>query len=199
MRKSLKNWATLSQETIFSAPPYVEVVKQKVDISGGGDSDGADGEGAKIIDDFYQVHLRPFAAIVPVLENGEVMTIAQYKHGLGRVSLTFPAGFVDPGEPPEQACHRELREETGLEVGRLVHLGEFVDNGNQRGCVGNFYLGVSCRQVSEPDAGDLEDMMLNPMSPEAIDLALINGDIGLTHHAAVWALARMRWLQEVES
>ena len=174
------SWKTLEQKTIFSAAPYVEVSQSKIDIGGG-----------RVIDDFYQVHLRPFSAVVPVLENGNLLLISQYKHGVGRVSLTFPAGFVDEGELPEAACRRELLEETGLQSDDWQHLGEFVDNGNQRGCVGNFYVARNCRKVAEPDSGDLEDMQFLEMSVDAVDQAYHDGQFALTHQITAWTLARL--------
>ena len=53
------------------------------------------------------------------------------------------------------AVRRELLEETGYKAGSLTHLGEFVDNGNQRGCIGNFFIAHHCDQIAEPDSGDL--------------------------------------------
>jgi len=38
---------------------------------------------------------------------------------------SFPGGHCEPGEELEGAARRELLEETGLSVGRLVRLGEF--------------------------------------------------------------------------
>jgi len=127
----MQEWTTISEKVVFSEPPFIKVVRQVVDIGN-----------HHLVDNFFQVHLRSFVVAVPVLKNGKILTIRQYKHGPGRVSLTFPAGFVEPDEHPEMACRRELLEETGLQPGETIHLGEFVDNGNQRGCVGTIIFSV---------------------------------------------------------
>lgn len=52
-------------------------------------------------------------AIVPVLDDGRVVMVRQFRYPLGRVLLEFPAGKIDPGEPVWDCARRELREETG--------------------------------------------------------------------------------------
>jgi 8-oxo-dGTP diphosphatase len=44
-------------------------------------------------------------------------------------SYALPGGFVDLGERVEEACRRELGEETGLEVGELRLIGVYSDPG----------------------------------------------------------------------
>ena len=177
----MKPWKTIHEDTVFDADPYLKVVKQVVELP-----DGLQ------VNDFYQVHLRSFVVVVPVLLNGKILTIRQYKHGPGKVSLTFPAGFQDDGEAPTDAVRRELLEETGYKAGSLTHLGEFVDNGNQRGCIGNFFIAHHCDQIAEPDSGDLEEMLLEEVDVSTIDHAMQTGDIPILHHASAWAMARMQ-------
>ena len=60
----------------------------------------------------YVVH--PGAvAVVPVLDDGRVVMVRQFRYPLGQVLLEFPAGKIDPGEPVWDCARRELREETG--------------------------------------------------------------------------------------
>jgi len=176
----MKKWKTKEENVVFSAPPYLDVLKQSVELPNGVQ-----------VDDFYQVHLRPFAVVVPFLTNSNVLTIRQYKHGPRRVSLTFPAGYIEDGETPAAAASRELLEETGYEAGTLKHLGEFVDNGNQRGCVGNYFIATNCIQTALPSSGDLEEMRIEELSVGEIDHAFRDGDFAIIHHVSAWLLARM--------
>ncbi|MXO71633.1 NUDIX domain-containing protein [Alteraurantiacibacter buctensis] len=172
-------WTVLGERVLLARPPYVTVTQQQVRTSAGA-----------TIDDFYRVDLASFAVCVPQLADGGIMTLWQYKHGPQAYGLSFPAGYLEPGEEPLAACQRELLEETGLAGGDWSHLGSFVDNGNQRGSLGHFYLATGCHFAGEPDHGDLEEMELRVMRPNEIDAALAAGQIQILHHAAAWSLAR---------
>lgn len=51
-------------------------------------------------------------AMVPVLDDGTVLLLRQYRHPVGRYLLEIPAGTLDhDDESPEQAAQRELAEE----------------------------------------------------------------------------------------
>ena len=51
--------------------------------------------------------------ILPVLADGRILLVRQYRHPVGRFLWEIPAGLIDPGEDPLVSAKRELREETG--------------------------------------------------------------------------------------
>lgn len=54
------------------------------------------------------------AAVVPVLEDGRILMVRQYRNALDRETLEIPAGGLNGAEEPFIECsHRELEEETG--------------------------------------------------------------------------------------
>jgi len=58
-------------------------------------------------------------AVVPVLPDGRVLMVRQFRHPVGRVLLEIPAGKLDAGEDPDVCARRELEEETGHRAGSL--------------------------------------------------------------------------------
>jgi len=61
--------------------------------------------------------------IVPLQGDGRLVVERQYRHPLARVMLEFPAGKIDPGEPPLQCAVRELAEETGYRAREWARAG----------------------------------------------------------------------------
>ncbi len=63
--------------------------------------------------------------ILPIDEQNNLLFVRQYRHAVGGDLLELPAGTRDKQEPYEACAARELREETGLEAGKLQKVGEF--------------------------------------------------------------------------
>lgn len=77
--------------------------------------------------DLELVHHRGAAAILPLLGDGRVMLVRQFRYPTGGWLLEVPAGKLDPQEDPRECARRELEEETGYrlhpESGELHPLG----------------------------------------------------------------------------
>jgi len=62
-------------------------------------------------------------AVVPVLDDGQVVLLRQYRHAVRKTLWEVPAGKLDPGEDLTACALRELKEETGYRAQKLVSLG----------------------------------------------------------------------------
>jgi 8-oxo-dGTP pyrophosphatase MutT (NUDIX family) len=66
-----------------------------------------------------------FSAGGVVVRGDDVMVIVPTRRGQrGQVVLGLPKGHVDPGETPEEAARREVREEAGVEAELAGKLGD---------------------------------------------------------------------------
>ena len=78
-----------------------------------------------------EVVLHPGAvAMIPLLPDGRLLLVRQYRHAAGEMCLELPAGTLDRRpdgtvEPPEEAAPRELEEETGYRAGHWRKLAAF--------------------------------------------------------------------------
>jgi len=64
--------------------------------------------------------------IVPILKNGQkrkLVTIKEFRIPLGDYEHSFPAGLYDQNETAEDVAKRELKEETGLDLTKILYIG----------------------------------------------------------------------------
>ncbi|MEG0797596.1 MAG: NUDIX hydrolase [Acidaminococcaceae bacterium] len=72
------------------------------------------------------IHHPGAVCILPVLDNGDIIFVKQFRYPVQSVMYELPAGKLDAGEKPEQCAARELSEETGFRAGTLEKLTSIV-------------------------------------------------------------------------
>lgn len=63
--------------------------------------------------------------ILPLLADGRICLIRNYRVAVGQTLIELPAGTLEPGEDPAVTARRELAEETGFVAGAITRLCEF--------------------------------------------------------------------------
>lgn len=167
MTEPLEPWRVLASRDVYTHEPWLKVRVETLELP----------DGRQV--EFHQVDQQDFIIIFAETPDGRALMLRQYKHGARRVSLTFPAGAVDPGEDPLDAARRELLEETGYVSDEWVAFGDYVMQGNQRGCVAHLFQAKGCRKVAEADSGDLEEMRLELLTREELVAAAANGEFAI--------------------
>jgi ADP-ribose pyrophosphatase len=58
---------------------------------------------------------------IPVLNDGRIILIRQFRYPIQKFILELPAGKLDSGQPPLETVARELEEEIGYRAGQLTY------------------------------------------------------------------------------
>ncbi|WP_028049619.1 NUDIX domain-containing protein [Cellulomonas sp. URHD0024] len=113
----------------------------------------------------YFMVCRPDSVLVAARRDGRYVLVEQSRPTMdGARSLEFPQGSLSGDESPDVAARREVREETGLELAGLRHVGTFAES--------NGFATSSCHAfvaevggVGEPDRDLFEaDMEMHLLS-----------------------------------
>lgn len=71
----------------------------------------------------YIAHRKGAAAVLPVLPDGKIIMVRQFRNAMERVTLEIPAGARDDVTEDTAVCaKRELEEETGYVCGKIEKL-----------------------------------------------------------------------------
>jgi ADP-ribose pyrophosphatase len=63
--------------------------------------------------------------VLPILDDGRVCLIRNYRVAVKRALIELPAGTLEPGEDPADTARRELEEETGYQAAHIEPLLQF--------------------------------------------------------------------------
>ena len=142
-----------------------------------------------ITGEYHYVHTNGSSMIIPILDDGGILLVNQYRYLCDRESLEFPCGSVKSGHDYEKTARLELEEETGFTSRSVKSVAEF-----------NPYNGITdeiCRvyiaralipERAKPDA--TEEFEILKHTPGEIDHLIETNEIWDGMTLAAWTLAR---------
>jgi ADP-ribose pyrophosphatase len=108
------------------------------------------------------------AAMVPLLDDGRVVLIKQYRHAVGEFVWEIPAGTLEPEEAPMACARRELVEEIGYEAANLEKLTEILPAPGYTDEHIHIFLATGLQAVDQR----LEDDEVLELQPTVLETAL---------------------------
>lgn len=103
------------------------------------------------------------SVIIPILPDGKIALIRQFRYAVGSEFIELPAGKLDPGESPLECAKRELEEEIGYKSNKI----EFIANIHPA-------IGFANEKMNLFLATDLVQTKQNKDADEFIDLMPAN-------------------------
>jgi ADP-ribose pyrophosphatase len=125
------------------------------------------------------VHHPGAVSVVPLLDDGRVVMVRQYRSALETEILEIPAGKRDvEGEPPELTAKRELAEEVGLDSDHLELLAEFYNSPGFCDEHSYTYLATALREVERaPVDAEESAMEIVHIALDDVPLLIARGEL----------------------
>jgi len=141
--------------------------------------------------DYYYGEATGMALVIPMLADGRLVLVKQYRYLTDRQSIEFPGGGINGDEQVSLAAARELMEETGYEVSEMVKIAVFEPYNLFRDTT-HVFLGknATCQSGSHVSPDDTEYLEVMLRWPDEVDAMIKTNEIRDGQTLAAWALAR---------
>lgn len=136
---------------------------------------------------------RTDGARIIALSGDAILMSREYRHELGAFDWRLPGGKVDPGESPEDAARRELREETGCSASEWEFLWSTTPDSTVR-YRRHFFVATGI-QMGTPSRDDGEEIATTWMPIEQACQLALAGEI--REEISALAVLRLKHLREV--
>jgi ADP-ribose pyrophosphatase len=167
---------TIGARDLLFETPWVRVIDKEIIAPGGGAPER-----------YLCVEISDYIAICPQLPDGRFVMVQQFRPPLERAVWEFPSGQIEPGETTEAAADRELFEETGHRVRRLVALGRYHPDPGRLSNRGHlFFGGVAPAPGWQPEPG----IAVARVTGTEIDAMIADGRFTHLQHVALWLMVK---------
>ena len=141
--------------------------------------------------EYHYVHTNGASMVIPIMADGKVLAVKQYRYLCGKESIEFPCGGVKDGSSYDETAWHELAEETGYSAGRLFLAGEFNPYNGITDEICHVYIARELQHVGgTPD--ETEEFELIPLSSEEIDNLIRDGVIWDGMSIAAWTIVKSK-------
>jgi len=115
-------------------------------------------------------------AVVPLLDDGRLVLIRQFRLAAGGVIWEIPAGHLERGEKPEACARRELEEETGYRADKIEPLFEaYLSPGSSTELM-RFFLATGLEEGEQRTEED-EMISVEPLEFERVVLMIESNEV----------------------
>src|SRR4030067_2854848 len=138
---------------------------------------------------YYFVHTHCSFMVVPIMVDGSILLVNQYRFLVGRESMEFPCGSVKEGSTHEETARQELEEETGHSAKKLLMVGEFNPYNGVTNEMCHVYIARDLQYMGgTPD--ETEEFEILRVTPAGIETQIRSGVIWDGMTIAAWAIAK---------
>lgn len=176
----MKHWKTLTREVKFKNPWWTYIIdKYHVD-------ENREGE-------YHICHTEGSAFVIPVLQDGRILLVNQYRYLNDRESIEFPGGGIKEGQRPDDIARKELIEETGLD-GEFEKIGFFNPFNGVTDEICHVFIARNLKPSIEFLKDEHEEFELIKLTIEDLEDKIDSNIIydGMT--LAAWSLARSHFI-----
>jgi ADP-ribose pyrophosphatase len=143
------------------------------------------------VGEYNYVHIGGSAMTVPIMQDGKVLLVNQYRYLNERESLEFPCGAVKEGMSHDETAWHELTEETGYSSNRWFLAGEFNPYNGVTNEICKVYIARELQHVGgTPD--ETEEFELVALPADEIDEKIRSGEIWDGMTIAAWCIVKAK-------
>ncbi len=153
-------WKTERRENAYACPGF-SIVHEEVRLPDGS------------MTDFDYLHDGPSVVVLPFTPDGRLVVIDEWRQAVKRVTRSFPAGGIEPGEGIREAAKRELEEETGYEAADVTPLGTYEPATGFSDAVFHYFVATGCEPTGSQDLDQNESITVDTTTlPDLLEALL---------------------------
>jgi len=142
------------------------------------------------------IHHPASVVILPILDDGRLALIRQFRHAVNGIIYEIPAGTSEPGEPLLACAKRELAEEAGYSASRWKRLCEFYPAPGISTERMALFVATGLKKLKKPVPMDKDEQITVQLTPvrKALQWVRRNKIVDAKSIIGIlWGLEKIRW------